>query len=158
MNRLQISRMDVFKELTVKTFHTGCVELSGDGQLAISSSYPVFFGALYRQERLLRDKCKEIDSFVFVPFPIDPELPIGQRMYLESINTREWQLRRLYGDILSDIRLSVIVFASSLLEGMINETLRNTCSIRIQKARTRTVHKEVDRSSSSICSRIQSAI
>jgi hypothetical protein len=117
--------MDVIKKLSLKTYFSASVELTSGEHIQTNSFYPAFYGALYRQERLLKDKIKEIENFEFIPTDIDndPEIPEHLKSYRKQHDTKENKLRDIYGDVLSDIRISIIIFSCSLLEGVINEYL-----------------------------------
>lgn len=117
--------MDIIKELTLKNHRTATVDLQSGESVEIISSYPFYFGALYRQEKLLRNKIEEIQHFKFVPQDIDndPTIPSDMKWLHKEQDTKRNQLHRIHGDTLSDIRISIIIFASSLIEGIIAEYL-----------------------------------
>lgn len=117
--------MDVIKELTFKSYTSTSVELSSGEHIEIRKFYPAFYGALYRQERLLRDLILQIEKFEFIPADIDndTEIPNHLKQWRKETDTKINKLRTTYGDTLSDIRISIIIFSCSLLEGIISEYL-----------------------------------
>ncbi len=121
--------MDVIKELTASKFVSTQVSLDGNQNVQINTFYHAFYGALYRQEKLLRSLITEIENFEFVPADIDndPEIPDLIKPYRKEIDTRINKLRSLYGNTLLDIRISIVLFCVALLEGIMSEYLLNKC-------------------------------
>jgi len=118
--------MDIIKDLTFKSFFSSVTSIHSDNKTDntyVSRFYPAFWGALFRQKKLLLKIQTDIDIFEYTPFNHDENnsLSEGEKFYLKATDTRKNKLRTLYGDDLLDIYISIILFSINLIEGLINE-------------------------------------
>ena len=86
-----------------------------------SSSYRLLWDSVFSIKREYKKILFEIENFEFVPDLIDETLPDGMKHYLMSMNTETWAIRRKYTSRLNHLRMSIILFIPTIIEGIILE-------------------------------------
>ena len=88
---------------------------------SVSAYYTILWKSLFVIKKDFKRLLTEIEQFEFVPKPINSDHPLEIQNFLQSTNTKKWAIRTKYSDQSDHLRVSIILFVSTLIEGLINE-------------------------------------